>query len=320
MKYTFLVNPAAQSGQANKIWQSLATYLVTTSLTYDVRISEKPGDIRKWAYQIRKRELADDHIVVVVGGDGSLNEAVNGALDLEPGDAERPMLPLAYIPAGSGNDFARAHQLATDPLQRLKRIVDLAEQGGRPELLDIGQYSEALKRERRFFVNNVGIGFDATTVAAANSSVIKPILNKLKLGKMVYGLAVLKTLATQDRFQVEVKPGNGPQKHIYKGYLVTVSNHPYFGGGIKIMPDAEVSDGQLDLVIVEQPSFWRFALIFSKILMKKPYYQYPEVHRWTAPAINLKISRLEFGHADGEELGSRAYDLYLTSMRYPFWI
>jgi YegS/Rv2252/BmrU family lipid kinase len=316
MRYTFLVNPAAKSGQAKKTWRQIKSYLESAKIDYVVKASEKAGDIQRWTKQFHKHEDLNDNILVIVGGDGTLNEALNGAFQVE----SENQLPLAYVPAGSGNDFARAHGLETDAIKRVKRIIAITRQGGRPELLDVGEYTEAIKREKRFFVNNVGIGFDATAVSAANSSVMKRFLNWLHLGKLVYLSAILKTLATQDRFQIEIQPSNGPAAHVYKGYLVTVSNHAYFGGGVKIMPDADPKDGLLDVIVVEWRNIFQFVLLFVKILSGKQFYNDAEVSRWTADAVTIKISRLEFGHADGEELGSRAYDLYVSTQKYPFWI
>ncbi len=313
MHFTFLVNPAASSGQAVASWQVLESYLKEQATDYEVRFSQRAGDIKEWTRLFAKYQQASDQTLVIVGGDGSLNEAINGAMAYSNAN----QLPLAYIPAGSGNDFARARQLPTDPVAGFKRILTNVT-AGTPERIDIGEYVDAIKREHRYFVNNVGIGFDATTVKLANASTHKKILNKLKLGKLVYLSALFKTFSLQDTFQIELDV-NQRRHYFNRGYLLTLSNHPYFGGGMKIMPDADERDGLIDLIVIERPKVFIKLFVILAQLMRGKHYQYKEVHRFTATQIRFRTARLEFGHADGEELGSRAFDMVATTQPYPFW-
>lgn len=314
MHYTFFVNPAARSGKSMVVWGEVEQFLKSTGVAFDSRLSTAPGELRKWAYQYAKYEDSADRQLVVVGGDGSLNEVINGLLAF---DTKRS-IPLAYIPAGAGNDFARAHGITGTPVEMMQTILAKVD-AGEPKSIDIGEYMDAVKRERRFFLNNVGIGFDATTVEIANNSRIKNILNKLKLGKATYGVALIEALSRQDRFPVEII-ANGRKFYTPRGYLLTVSNHPYFGGGVKIMPDADPTDGKIDLIMIERPQFFMKILWLLVQLVRGRHYNYSEVHRFTAASIRVRTSRLEFGHADGEELGSRAYDLMVTTRPYPFWL
>lgn len=155
MHYTFFVNPAARSGKSMVVWGEVEQFLKSTGVAFDSRLSTAPGELRKWAYQYAKYEDSADRQLVVVGGDGSLNEVINGLLAF---DTKRS-IPLAYIPAGSGNDFARAHGITGTPVEMMQTILTKVD-AGEPKSIDIGEYMDAVKRERRFFLNNVGIGLD----------------------------------------------------------------------------------------------------------------------------------------------------------------
>lgn len=85
------------------------------------------------------------------------------------------------------------------------------------------------------------------------------------------------------------------------------------------MPDADERDGLIDLIVIERPKVFIKLFVILAQLMRGKHYQYKEVHRFTATQIRIRTARLEFGHADGEELGSRAFDMVATTQPYPFW-
>lgn len=310
----FLVNPAAQSGQAAQIWQSFAKYLEQSQLDYQVKISKNAKDIYDWAYLWQKHDSASSTLVIF-GGDGSLNEAVNG--QLATGVAK--IAPIAYIPAGSGNDFARANHLlkAQQPAAIIPQLVAKIEQGLATEL-DIAQVFDRTQKTTEYFVNNLGIGFDAATVAATNDSTIKRFLNRLHLGQLAYFVTLFSVLRTQDTFGVTLRV-DGKLVQMNKSYLLTFSNHPYFGGGVKIMPDADSTDGKLDLIVIEKNNMWQLLSTLVSVLKGK-HYGLSEVHRFTADKYELISPRLEFGHIDGEELGVHAFELELKSRKHQFFL
>jgi len=313
-QYTFLINPAAKSGNAKQTWLDLSTYLNNQQIEYSELISQTPGDVQKLAQRFAETKPSEHQHLVVVGGDGTLNEAINGILLHDP-QAE---VPLAYLPAGSGNDFARAHGLAQEPLESLKMILKRTQQGD-PEKVDIGEYVDSKHQMHRFFVNNIGVGFDAMTVSLTNHSKYKVLLNKFGLGKVAYFSSIFRTILLQDTFPVEVKWGE-QKEYLPHAYLVTVSNHPYFGGGIKIMADANPRDGKMDLIVIENVGSKIRILYILQRLMAGKHYSLPEVHRYTASELEIKTGRLEHGHIDGEELGTHTFDLNLKTRPYPFWV
>ncbi|TYC48196.1 YegS/Rv2252/BmrU family lipid kinase [Weissella muntiaci] len=313
-KLIFLINPAAQSGNAMQIWQKFEAYLKGKQIDYQAQISTRPRDIYNWSY-IWQKHNSYNSVLVILGGDGSLNEAVNGQLAANIGWSA----PIAYIPAGSGNDFARAYNLSNNlqPEVIIPQLVTAIETE-QVQQLDIGRMLDRVNHTRRYFVNNLGVGFDAATVAATNDSTLKNSLNRLHLGKLAYFLSLFGVLRTQDTFNVSLKSDQG-QVQFNHGYLLTFSNHPYFGGGVQIMPDANPTDGKMDLIIIEKRNMPQLLHTLFKVL-RSEHYGMQQVYRWTSDKYEMVIPRLEYGHVDGEELGVHAFDFEVTSQKHSFYL
>lgn len=307
-----ILNRHAGRGYANNVWQTIQPQLDQLGIEYQMNETKYAEHAILLAEQYAKHHAnvpMGSHIVLVVGGDGTLNQALNG---LKKVDVAVP-LPLAYIPAGSGNDFARGAQVSRNTSNALKQILTATE----PEMLDIGHYDETTQHEQRYFVNNVGIGFDAAIVSAANHSTKKGLLNRLHLGNLAYIGQLIKVLGQQTAFPVTVHVGN--RRDIFdNGFLVTTSNHPYFGGGVPILPIANVHDRKLSLVIAEKMILPKFIFLFIMMVFGR-HLNFKNVHHYQAEHLHLTISSLEYGQVDGEEMGNRFFDIYLSVEQYPFW-
>ena len=120
MEYSIIVNPLAGSGRAKKIWQQLQSRLNKLNIVYQVVETRYHGHAVDLAERIAHRfaSAAATHVVMVVGGDGTLHETLNGLIKANSS------LPLAYIPASSGNDFARGYGLSQDPMTALQQVLD----------------------------------------------------------------------------------------------------------------------------------------------------------------------------------------------------
>ncbi|WP_258089333.1 diacylglycerol/lipid kinase family protein [Weissella fangxianensis] len=313
MAYSFFINPIAGNGVAKQKWRKLQRYLNEQSIAYRVFYSDGPGAVEDQISQ----SIYDQASVIIIGGDGTLHEALNGLLKNEtPNQA----MPIAYISAGSGNDFARSHQLSDDPIQAFKRINHQIDQNN-TTLLDIGKCLDEQTSEVTYFVNNLGIGIDATTVAFANQSKIKRWLNRYHIGGFSYFLAIFQSLKQQDAFDAEVMLQD--QKESYctnNAFLITVSNQPYFGGGIKILPGASSVDGLFDIILVDHPKSLGRLIWLIGALLRGNHYRYSEVHHLKSARIGLKSETKEYSHLDGEVISAKKSDLRLSTIKYPFYI
>ncbi|MEJ1330318.1 acylglycerol kinase family protein [Latilactobacillus sakei] len=105
------------TGQAQKIWPQIETALKQRGISYELQISSYPGHTTRIAYQFARFKRTNQ-VLLIVGGDGTLNQAINGVQSAGKHD-----IPIAYLPCGSGNDFARGIGLNSDPLQALEQIL-----------------------------------------------------------------------------------------------------------------------------------------------------------------------------------------------------
>ena len=148
--YYFIVNPGAGRGRGEKIWKKLESRLQHTGLEYEVSVTEKTGDAARITAGLTERG-AESRTIVAVGGDGTLNEVINGL-------SFRGPVTLGYIPAGIGSNLARSLKLPKDPARGLKRILE----GKIVKQLDYGILSyECGQPVHRRFLISCGIGLDA---------------------------------------------------------------------------------------------------------------------------------------------------------------
>jgi YegS/Rv2252/BmrU family lipid kinase len=142
-RWLVIVNPTAAQGRAERRWRRLAAALTAEGIDYDVTMTTAPGEATRLVRD------ADANAVLVVGGDGTVNEVLNGAL------ARRELPLLAVAPYGTGNDWARGVGLPKDP-RRLAALISR----GRPRAFDVGYARDAAGKVHAF-LNAAGVGFDA---------------------------------------------------------------------------------------------------------------------------------------------------------------
>lgn len=309
MYYQILVNPRAGGGRGESTWHMVAKCLNQLKISYQVRISKYPGHPQKLARTIAQNHLATQTCLIVIGGDGTLHESISGLLQLPL----RHQLPVGYIPAGTGNDFARGYGISSQPLQALKQIL----LNHSPRLINIGRYRDTGTGHHGIFLNNLGIGFDASIVQRTNSSERKQLLNHLHLGQLSYVANAIHVVLHQPTFAVNVSQP-GTTQTFQQAFLLIASNHPYIGGGIKAAPDESVIKPELELVVVEKkslPTFlWSIGMFASGHLIKS---HLATVFR--GQQLTYEISSPQYGQTDGETIGPIAFRLQLTCGQYPMW-
>ncbi|MDE3315048.1 diacylglycerol/lipid kinase family protein [Lacticaseibacillus zeae] len=307
--YYLIYNPAAGGGAAIPIFKQVKAVLDQRQLPYAIKTSRYPGHTNVITKQIGNFNTHERPVLLVIGGDGTLNQAINGLIGTRQHD-----IPVAYVPAGSGNDFARGIGMSEDPMHALEQIL----QASNPVTIDIGRYHERTRDESGYFVNNIGIGFDAAVVNAANHSDSKQLLNKFHLGKLTYLFHVLGMLLTRRPFPVAVYE-KGVRHFFHHAYICTTTNIPYFGGGVRLYKPADPTDGQLDLVIVEWFNIVSWALAMLQLLRGKTPTS-KAVHLFHANKLTVETSSLEFGQMDGEEMGTRPFEIDFSVASQRFWI
>ncbi|WP_390408387.1 diacylglycerol/lipid kinase family protein [Lacticaseibacillus jixiensis] len=306
--YYIIFNPAAGSGTAIDTFKKIRQTLDERQIQYEIQVSRYSGHAVQLAKQIGSFNQVPDAVILVIGGDGTLNQAITGLRD-----SAHPDMPVGYIPAGSGNDFARGIGLSQDPLKALEQVLA----ADHAVTFDVGHYTEKTRGESGYFVNNIGVGFDAAVVAATNRSRFKRVLNRLHMGSLAYMVGVLGVFFSRRPFPVTVY-AEGKRTYIQRAFLVTTTNHPYFGGGVRILPGADPTDGKLDLIVVEHLNVPYFLFLVVQLLLGR-HTRYKRVHVFETNRLELQTPSLEFGQMDGEELGIRPYELSFHVEHQRFW-
>lgn len=303
-------NPLAGSGRHQEKISKIKSQLTFASWQDTTFAGQATLFAKKLAKDLP--DVPAKNVILAIGGDGTLNEVLNGLLKFK----RLNPIPIAYIPNGSGNDFARAAQLgdANESLSRLAKIRS-------SQLLTVGKIvGDAPKKQTRYFVNNLGIGFDAAVVSQTNHDKWKARLNKIGLGSLSYLFSVLKVFANQNSFPVTINSGDD-YLNFPRVFLLTLTNQAYFGGGIALLPEAKLTTYGLDLVIAEKMSFVEFLGMFLALKKNGGHLKFKKVHHLKmSQNATIHVRDIQPGQADGEELGNGSYDFQLTFEHYPFWI
>jgi YegS/Rv2252/BmrU family lipid kinase len=225
----FLVNPASANGATGRSWPQLAHTAAGLGLSGDALLSERPGQLGELA-----REAVDGgaRLLVVVGGDGSVNEVVNGVAGRE--------VDVALIPRGTGRDFARSYAIPGRIEDAIRVALD-----GETRQVDLGRASYrswAGADETRWFANVASVGMSGAIAQRANET------TKALGGKASYLIATLSVFARWQVDDVHVSVG----EHVRDGRMhdVIVAIGAYLGGGMKIAPDAQTDDGLFDVLLI----------------------------------------------------------------------
>ncbi len=201
-----IINPASRSGRALALWKNAEHCFREAGISYKVYFSQYQGHIEKIC-----RDLTNDGQdikLVVFGGDGTVNEAINGIQDFDH-------VQLGYVPTGSSNDLARGLGLEKDPRKVLSKILE----GETARTVDLGVVhyldtenapqtnaykstpqegsADPTDNSSRRFIVSAGIGFDAAICQEVSVSPFKKVFNKLHLGKLIYLAVAIRLILTQ---------------------------------------------------------------------------------------------------------------------------
>ncbi|TFD98272.1 diacylglycerol/lipid kinase family protein [Jeotgalibacillus salarius] len=300
MKKIAVCNPNAGKGLSKRLLSTLIPVLQNDGIEIWMTRSKHDAEhrIRDWCNENPDLEVC----FIISGGDGTMHEAVNGA-------AGHQHASFASIPTGSGNDFARyfgGFELDQDLSAAMERST-LSKHDVIRYKLNGGQTRTA--------VSNMGAGFDAEVAFSANQSPLKKLLNKLSIGKVVYVLFLVRQLMIFKPYSLEVTVHN--KTFLFdKVWFATISNQPYYGGGMKIAPKADTRDGELDLTIVHGLSRIKFLFVFLSVF-KGTHTKFKEVYHLRSEKVDLKAGADVRVHADGEDNGLLKENQRLTATAIP---
>lgn len=253
--YYFIVNPVSRSGHGMEVWKQTKRTLEEKGISYKVYFTDYCGHGKKLAGTVAAE--AAGHTLVIIGGDGTVNEVLNG-LPLDH------LVTVAFIPVGSGNDLARGLKLPTTPEAAFDRILS----NPIPTRIDMGTVKSDDKPTSRFAISS-GLGYDAEICHEVAHTPVKKLLNRLHLGKLIYAYAAIKLLFTFQPADMDVELDGGRRYHFSKVYFITGMNLPYQGGGFRFCPDAIHHDGALDFIVIHGLSKLKVLLLFPTAYFAK---------------------------------------------------
>lgn len=229
-----IVNPRSGAGLSEASWARMAGAIAQGLGPFDTRMTERPGHARHIAEEEARAGRA---LVVAVGGDGTLNEVVNGLMAVEAREGTQ----LGLIPRGTGGDFRRTIDGPQDMAGAAKRIAEA--KGVKVDVGRVAYVNHDGQPAHCHFINVSSFGFSAAVAEKANRS-------SKKLGpKAAFLGATVKTLLGHDNAEVQVSVDDEPplRRTVMLG---AIGNGKYFGGGMKICPEATLNSGKLNVVLV----------------------------------------------------------------------
>lgn len=243
---TLLVNPVAGGGKAKKVAISVIERLNELNLPHRVWETTRPNEAKELAEKAAKEymQAKENNVMLLsIGGDGTFLEVVQGTLGSE--------LPVASLPAGTGNDFLKSLKLPAEPMAALEHILN-----AKVRKIDIGKVNDLL------FANECGAGFDVTVLDYANQ-----YRQKIR-GPLSYLLGVFRAIFAHNSAAMIIKADG---KEVFRGkcLVFSVANGKYIGGGIPISPEADVESGKLELIGVRHCSKPRICTYLPGLLLGK---------------------------------------------------
>lgn len=276
----FLVNPASGNGATGKRWPDLRRRAAELGLTGDEVLSEYPGHLAEAARD------GGGRLLVVVGGDGTMNEVVNGAVGT---NAE-----IAILPNGTGQDFGRTHAIPTGFDDAVRVALN-----GETRTVDIGHVS--LGDESRYFANVGSAGMSGSVARRANS------MSKRLGGRATFFYALTREFLAWKNTEVTVRLDGGPPEssNVRRGAMhdVIVAIGRWHGGGMHLAPDASQDDGLYDVVLIGDVNKLDFLTTAPRLYTGK-YLSHPKIDHFRAATVEIDAAEPLPVEVDGEPIGT----------------
>src|SRR5271156_4923388 len=271
-----IVNPSAGHGRAARVRDAVESYWRQQGVTAKFCEPASREEVR----QLSANAATQGHsCVVALGGDGTAHEVINGVGLTGP--------IVGILPAGGGNDLARALGIPLDPIEAAHALLH-----SQPRRIDLLRLTDARGRTC-LYAGAGGAGIDAEAARLGNTRF------RRVPGVARYVVAALAAFRQSRPLEVAVE-ADGIAHH-FRALLVAVANTPSYGSGVIIAPAARIDDGWMDLAIVV-PLRWTQVLDGLLLALRNGDIRWPEMHRLRARKLRLATDRPAIFHGDGEVL------------------
>ena len=296
MRHLFIINPAAgKHMDVERVRSKISEIMTAHSDTWEIAVTKGPGDaetITRTAAVSSPEELR----VYAIGGDGTLNEVVNGA-------AGFPHVAVACCPMGSGNDFVKLFNIGGEKLRDLRELVNAGER-----TLDL------IECNGRYSINICSVGLDARI----GLGMVKYKNYPLVTGKGAYLISLLVNVIQGIHRPYELEVDGVPCSGNYT--LICACNGRWYGSSFNPSPDALPDDGLLDFLVVDQVSRLKVASLVMKYA-KGMAKNYPElIHIYRGKQLKVRCDRMSMINIDGERLDADSLSFTLSANKIRFLV
>lgn len=287
---SFIVNPNSGSGRGADIWKKTKEYLTEHAIPHELHLTTYAGEAKEIANQLTNTSIKE-RIIIIIGGDGTLNEVISG-LNMEN---DKNDIKIAYIPAGSGNDFARSMKFSHDPEVTLHKIMENPEY----RYIDYGVMQTGDLNCR--FCVSTGMGYDAAICHELVHSKIRKLMRKLHLTKLIYIIAGLHQICIGKPTSGTITLDDKRIIKLDKVWFVSSHIHPYEGGGFLLAPTADYTDGEFELCVIHDVGKIKLAIIMIGALLGGRHRYMKGVDLYACKKAHLQMSAPMAVHTDGED-------------------
>lgn len=286
--YYFIINPHSKNGNGLKVWKKIEKWLEFGSVDYLAFMTEYAGQAAEYAEKLTKG-CREAKIIVVIGGDGTVNEVLDGI-------SFCGTITLGYIPAGPGYDLAKSLKLPRSPRKCLKKILHPRYY----KLLDYGviTYGDDSVRHRRFIVS-AGIGMDAAVCHNLLYSKAQSMFSRFNLARIRYPVIGIKQFWNAKPVKGYILLDGVKRVEFNYIYFISAQIHSSEGGGFYFAPSADYGDGKLDVCVVSHSSKGQLIPIFLNAFFKRQG-KNKGVRNYQCREVKIHTDKPMAVHVDGE--------------------
>lgn len=276
-----IINPESAGGATGDAWPKIASELASHFGSFTPKFTKSPGEGIELAASAARKGTK---LIIACGGDGTISEVANGILSSGK-DAE-----LGILPSGTGGDFRKTLGIPTRPAAAARILRE-----GQTRSIDVGKVtftSEDGEQESRYFLGVASFGMSAEVIARVKEGGPDWLPAKAPrwlTGRVSFGLAMVQTALKMEPTRVVVQLDDDPARHMTVANLC-IANARYFGGGMKIAPNAKLTDGKFDVISIGD-------LGAARILANAPRLY-----------LGAHLSMADVGHAAATKIVARAVD------------
>ncbi|MFH1242113.1 MAG: diacylglycerol kinase family protein [Pseudomonadota bacterium] len=287
-RITFVVNPNSANGLTGKEWPAIKAKARDLLGSSETRITAAPGDASRLA---REAVISGAEIVVCVGGDGTLNEVINGVMD--EGGLSRAGILLGFIPRGTGCDFIKTVPVPRNPDKALENIAAC-----RFRRIDLGKITfrdHEGHTSSRYFHNVLSFGLGGEVDERVNKT------TKVFGGFVSFIWATLISILLYDTKKIQLRVDDHFHEEV-KGWNVAVANGRYHGGGMYVAPGASIDDGLFQVTVIGDLSkpavFWNLPRLYNGKI-----YEHKKIRKLTGRRVEAFSEQRVLLDMDGEQPG-----------------